>query len=290
VRSLLDAERVRFGRRPDIRLLVALIPVILAVLYVNAFNSVTTQPQQDFFFDPPDPVAEAELRAQQLAEWRAGLAAQLPSFAFPASLLKVTGNFLPVILLAIYFATALVAGEFEWGTVRTVHLTSSRVAAMAVRILFVVLLVAIAVAIALLLVSVLPFLLSFEGRPLQVFAAPVADLATTLASQLVTVLPFISIPVLLSVLARSSSIAFLLTLLLFFADLAIAGAPIWAGSGVPWVPALTISGSVGRVLGGENTQFASLVPVGVSLAAVLVWAVLPVVAAVAWFRRADLNE
>jgi ABC-type transport system involved in multi-copper enzyme maturation permease subunit len=225
-----------------------------------------------------------------LAEWRAGLAAQLPGFAFPASLLKVSGNFLPVILLAVYFATALVAGEFEWGTVRTVHLTSSRVAAMAVRILFVVLLVAIVVGIALLLVALLPFLLSFDGRPLQEFAAPVPDLATTLGSQLATVLPFIAIPVLLSVLARSSSIAFLLTLLLFVADLAVAGAPIWVGSVVPWVPALTISGSVGRVLGGESTQFASLVPVGVSLAAVLAWAVLPVVAAIAWFRRADINE
>jgi hypothetical protein len=290
VRALLAAERVRFGRRPDVRLLVALIPVILAVLYVNAFNSVTTQPQVDFFFDPPDPVAEAELRAQQLAEWRAGLAAELPAFAFPASLLKVTGNFLPVILLAVYFATALVAGEFEWGTVRTVHLTSSRVAAMAVRILFIVLLVAIVVGVALLLFSILPFLLSFEGKPLQEFAAPVPDLATTLGSQVVTVFPFIAIPVLLSVLARSSSIAFLLTLLLFVADLAIAGAPIWAGSGVPWVPALTISGSVGRMIGGEATQFATLVPVGVSLAAVLAWSAFPAVAAVAWFRRADLNE
>jgi hypothetical protein len=288
--ALLAAERVRFGRRPDVRLLVALIPVILAVLYVNAFNSVTTPPQLDFFFDPPDPVAEAELRAQQLAEWRAGLAAQLPAFAFPASLLKVTGNFLPVILLAVYFGTALVAGEFEWGTVRTMHLTSSRVAAMTIRILFVVLLVAIVVGFALVLLAVLPFLLSFEGRSLQEFAGPVPDLATTLGSQLATVLPFIAIPVLLSVLARSTGLAFLLTLLLFVADLAVAGAPIWPGSPIPWVPALTISGSVGRMIGGENTQFASLVPVGVSLAAVLAWGVLPIVAAIAWFRRADLNE
>ena len=290
MRHLFAADRVRFGRRPDVRLLVALVPVILAVLYVNAFNSVTTPPPQDFYFDPPDPVAEAELRAQQLAEWRAGLAAQLPGFAFPASLLKVPGNFLPVILLAVYLATALVAGEFEWGTVRTVHLTSSRVAAMAVRFLFVVLLVAIVVGIALLLMALLPFLLSVEGRPLQEFAAPVPDLASTLGSQLATVFPFIAIPVLLSVLARSSSIAFLLTLLLFVADLAVAGAPIWAGSGVAWVSALTISGSVGRVLGGDTTQYASLVPVGVSLAAVLAWAVLPIVAAIAWFRRADINE
>jgi hypothetical protein len=290
VRSLLAADRIRFGRRPDVRLLVALIPVILAILYVNAFNSVTTPPQVDFFFDPPDPVAEAELRAQQLAEWRAGLASQLPAFAFPASLLKVTGNFLPVMLLAVYFATALVAGEFEWGTVRTIHLTSSRVATMTVRILFVVLLVAIVVVLALLLYAVLPFLLTFDGRPLQEFAGPVPDLATTLASQSATVLPFIALPVLLSVLSRSSSIAFLLTLLLFVADLAVAGAPFWAGSAVPWVPALTISGSVGRLIGGDSTQFASLVPVGVSLAAVVAWGVLPLVAAIAWFRRIDLNE
>ena len=44
---------------------------------------------------------------------------------FPASLLKVAGNIVPLILLAIYISRRpWSAGEFEWGTVRTLHLTS----------------------------------------------------------------------------------------------------------------------------------------------------------------------
>jgi hypothetical protein len=290
VRALLAAERVRFGRRRDLWLLVLLVPVILAVMFVADFNSVTAVPQIEVFFDPPDPVAEAQIREQQLAEWRAGLATQLPPFAFPASLLKVASNVVPVILLAIYLATAHVAGEFEWGTVRTVHLTSSRVAAMAVRVVVLVGLVAIVVAAGLLFASIAPFLLTFDGKPVQDYGAPVPDLVSTLLSRFLAMLPFIAVPVLLAVVARSIGLAFLLTLLLFVADAAVTGAPIWTNSGVSWVPAVTITGSVGRMLGGEGSPLTDVVPVAVSLAALMAWAILPVVAAVAWFRRIDLNE
>ena len=290
MRALLAADRVRFGRRRDLWLLLALVPVILAVMFVADFNSTTAVPQIDFFFDPPDPVAEAELRAQQLAEWRAGVATQLPTYAFPASLLKVAGNVLPVILLAVYLATALVAGEFEWGTVRTVHLTSSRVAAMAVRVGVLIGLVGLVVAVGLLFASILPFLLTFEGKPVQDYAAPVPDLVSTLLSRLAAVLPFVAVPVLLAVVARSIGLAFLLTVLLLVADVAITGAPIWTGSPASWVPALTITGSVGRMLGGDGMPQAAVVPVGVSLGALVAWVVLPIAGAIALFRRIDLNE
>jgi hypothetical protein len=44
------------------------------------------------------------------------------------------------------------------------------------------------------------------------------------------------------------------------------------------------------MLGGEGSPLTDVVPVAVSLAALMAWAILPVVAAVAWFRRIDLNE
>ncbi len=84
--ALLAADWVRFGRRRDLRLVVALLPVILALMFVMEFNTLTTPPQADFFFDPPDPVAEADLRAQMLADWRDRLVVESPAFAFPASL------------------------------------------------------------------------------------------------------------------------------------------------------------------------------------------------------------
>ena len=282
-------EAARRARR-DLWLVVALVPVIMAVMLVAQFNGVVTPPNSQFFIDPPDPELEAQLKAEELAQWRAALPAQLPAFAFPASLLEVAGNIGPLVLLSIYVGTALVGGEFEWGTVRTIHLLARRLATMAVRVAFVVGLVAIAAAIALVLGSILPFVLVADGRPLQEYAQPVPDLPGRAVGRLITVLPFIAVPILMAVLARASGLAFLLTLLVFVADVAITGMPIWSSSPVPWLPALTITGSVGRLLGGEQSALASLVPAGVSVAAVLAWFILPVTAALAWFRRIDLND
>ena len=157
MRRLLAADWVRFGRRRDLRVLVVLLPVILAAMFVAEFNSLTTPP--NFFnivSDPPDPVAEAEMRDQILAEWHARVETELPAFAFPASLLKVAGNLGPPVLLAIYLSTALVAGEFEWGTVRTVHLTSRRGRTLAVRAAVVIGLMAIVIGIGLLFAALIP--------------------------------------------------------------------------------------------------------------------------------------
>ena len=245
------------------------------------FTTLTTPPQDDFFFDPPDPVAEADMRAQMLAEWRERLVVELPAFAFPASLVKVSGNIGPLALLAIYLAIALVAAEFEWGTVRTLHLTSSRGRTLAVRIGVVVGLVALATALGLVLAAIIPFLLSVEGRPLQDYAQPVTGLLSEVGIRIIAVLPFVSIPVLVAVLSRSMSLAFLLTVLFFVADLALTGsAQFWQTSPVPWIPAVTVTGSISRLLLGSEDQFlASLAPQSVSLVALLAWSVLPAVAA-----------
>ena len=54
---------------------------------------------------------------------------------------------------------------------------------------------------------------------------------------------------------------------------------------------MTVTGSISRLLLGSEDQFlASLAPQSVSLAALLAWSVLPVIAAIAWFRRIDINE
>ena len=83
VKRLLAADRVRFGRRLDLWVLVALVPLVMAVLFVMEFNALTTPPSMDVVTDPHDPVAEADIRAQMLANWRAQMTIELPSFAFP---------------------------------------------------------------------------------------------------------------------------------------------------------------------------------------------------------------
>jgi ABC-2 family transporter protein len=291
VGHLLAADRVRFGRRWDLRIVVALVPIILAIMFVSEFKSVTTPPDSQFFVtDPPDPALEAEFQAQMLADWRQQLTVELPAFAFPASLVKVAGNFGPMVLLALYLATALVAGEFEWGTVRTLHLTSSRGRTLAVRILVVAGLIGVVVSVGLVFAAILPFLLSVEGRPLQDFAAPVPDLWPQVATRLLILLPSIAIPAFMAVLARSTGAAFLLTVLLFFADVAITGAPVWVGTPASWVPAVTVTGATTRLLAGPDSQLAPIAPSWVSIVALVLWAVVPVVVAIARFRRLDLNE
>ena len=289
MRHLLAADRVRFGRRRDLWILVGFVPVVLLLLYLSEYRGLTTPPDGTFFVDPPDPVLEAQMLAQMLADWHQQVATDLPAFAFPASLLKVAGNVGPLILVAIYLATALVGGEFEWGTVRTLHLTSSRGRVLAVRVGVVVGLVGVATAIGLLLAAIAPFLLSFEGVPLQQYAAPVPDLWASIAIRILAVLPFVAVPVLLAVVARSIGLAFLLVVLFFFADLAVTGAPLWSASPVPWLPALTVSGSISRLTGSPDAPLA-FVPAGIALAALLGWGIGPVLVAIARFRRLDLGE
>ena len=291
MRRLLAADWVRFGHRSDLRFLVLLVPVVLAIMFVNDYNSVTTPPQfGGFFMDPPDPVLEAEMRAQMLADWEQQVAQSLPAYAFPASLIHVAGNLGPLLLLSIYLVTALVAGEFEWGTVRTLHLTSSRGRTIGVRVAVIVALVGLVMAIGLVFAAIIPFLLTFEGRPLQDFAAPVPNLWSDVGIRLLIVLPFIAIPALMAILARSIALAFLFTVLVLAADLAITGAPIWPSTPMPWLPALMVSGSISRVLGGPDVPLASVAPIAASVGALVAWAVVPVLFAIARFRRMDLDE
>lgn len=291
MRRLLAADWVRFGHRRDLRVLVVLIPVILAAMFIAEFNSLITPPTfTGVVFEPPDPVAEAEFRDQMLAEWHARVESEMPAFAFPASLLKVAGNLGPLVLLAIYLSTALVAAEFEWGTVRTVHLTARRGRTLAVRAGVVVTLMAIVVGIGLLFAAVIPQVLMFEGKALQSSAGAVPDLWGGLATRLVILLPFIAIPILMSILARAIGLAFLLTLLFFVLDVAVTGAPFWPSSPLPWIPAVTITGSITRLMSGPDSPLASLAPMSVSHLALLAWGILPIGLAIARFQRVDINE
>lgn len=289
MRRLLAADRVRFGRRRDLWILVAVVPLVMGVLFVMEFNTLTTPPSMDVVTDPYDPVAEADIRAQMLASWRDQMAIELPAFAFPASLLKLIGNLGPPALLAIYLAVALTAGEFEWGTVRTLHLTTSRGRTLAMRFLVIVGLLGIALLLALALGAVLPFLMSVEGVPLQSSAVATPDLLAQILLRCAIVLPFAAVPALLAVLTRSMSLAFLLTVLLLAADVALASTPFWATSAIPWLPAITITGSINRLL-SPGSDIARIVPAGLSIAALLAWGTLPMLLAIARFRRLDINE
>ncbi len=262
----------------------------MALMFLSEFNSFTTPPNMDFFLDPPDPAAEAQMREQVLADFRIRLVETVPAFAFPASLLRILLNPLPPILLAVYLAAAMVAGEFEWATVRTLHLTSPRDRTLAVRVGVVTGLVMLTLAVSVILAAAIPFFLSVEGALLQGYARPVPDLATSIATRMLIVLPFISLPVLMAILARSTGLAFLLTVLFFVADAAVTGAPFWGASPFPWAPAITVSGATARLLGDSASPLAQAAPAWLSFCALVGWAIMPVVAAIHRFHHVDLNE
>ena len=136
----------------------------------------------------------------------------------------------------------------------------------------------------------IPFLLSFTAGRCRITRRPSRTLAARIVIRLMTVLPFVAIPALMSVLARATGMAFLLTLLFFAADGAVTGAPFWQNTPIAWVPAAMVSGSIARVLGPDDSFLASLAPAWVSVVALLGWALVPSLAAVARFRTMDLNE
>ena len=94
----------------------------------------------------------------------------------------------------------------------------------------------------------------------------------------------------MSILARAIGLAFLLTMLFFVLDVAVTGAPFWSSSPLSWIPAVTITGSITRLLSGPDSPLASLAPMSVSHAALLAWGILPIGLAIARFQRVDINE
>ena len=116
------------------------------------------------------------------------------------------------------------------------------------------------------------------------------DLLGGILLRLAAVLPFAAIPALLAVLTRSISLAFLLSVLFIALDLAIVAMPFWTTSPAPWLPRLTLSGSIIRLLGSPEASIAVGARRRWRCVALLGWGVLPMLAAVARFRRMDLNE
>jgi len=286
---LLAADLVRFGRRRDVWLVLILVPLMIALLYLNDFNR-TVQGIHEVLNVDLGPNPDPNLLAQVQAQLHQQIADQMPAFAFPASLVRVATNPLGVILVGLYLGIALTAGEFEWGTVRTIHLTASRWSVLAVRVGLISGMVLMTMAIGIIFAAIAPFFMSIDGTPLQHFAAPVPNLGPALAVRVLCVLPFIALSILVSVVTRSTGLALLMTVLVLVVDVALTDTPFWQQSPIPWLPGTTITGSITRLLSGDDSSIAALIPAWGSVIAVIGWSVLPVVAAILLFRHLDLTE
>ena len=286
---LLAADLVRFGRRRDVWLVLVLVPLMMALLYINDFNRTVQGIHEVLNVDlgpNPDPNVLAQVQAQLQQQ----IADQMPAFAFPASLVRVASNPLGVILVALYLGIALTAGEFEWGTVRTIHLTAERSSVLAVRVGLITGMVLLTMGVGIIFAAIAPFFMSIDGVPLQHFALQVPDLGPAIAVRVLCVLPFIAVPILVSVVTRSTGLALLMTVLILVVDVALTDTPFWETSPIPWLPGTTITGSITRLLSGDGSSMAAIIPAWGSVVAVVGWSILPIAGAILLFRQLDLTE
>ncbi len=69
---------------------------------------------------------------------------------------------------------------------------------------------------------------------------PGEDLGPAVALRVLCVLPFIAVPILISVVSRSTGLALLMTVLVLVVDVALTETPFWQDSPVPWLPGTLI--------------------------------------------------
>ena len=134
------------------------------------------------------------------------------------------------------------------------------------------------------------FVLPGEGTSLQGLARPESYLTPQVDARMAVILDFIGIPVWMAILSRSTGLAFVLTLLFFFADLMVSGLPLWRDSLLGWLPSMTVTGSISRVMGAGDPSMPGLVPAWVSFVAMIGWAAAAVVLAIARLQHTDLND
>jgi ABC-type transport system involved in multi-copper enzyme maturation permease subunit len=142
--GLMRAELLRLRRRRSLQAIVLAVPLIVGVLFVLGYNSLTEQPPFDAaayrqeLMDggfglglPPEQLepllAETiEAQRQQIAQQDANDRLIRATYAFPFSLVQVLGNGTFVLLALILLTATTIGDEFGWATIRSSLIASSR--------------------------------------------------------------------------------------------------------------------------------------------------------------------
>jgi ABC-type transport system involved in multi-copper enzyme maturation permease subunit len=293
--GLIRAEWLRLRRRKDLWIVLAALAALTTISYWGPLSSIDSH----FGFDPTQPVP-AEVLAQ--------MAAERAQFAFPQSLLTVLGSGQIFLLALIAFATAgTLAAEFVYGTVRTSLVASSnRRAFLAVRIGAMALLAVLLLAVVVIVGAVMPLVGLAVGLDLPGgHAIDAAGFAALVGSLFLFSLVVIGLVSVLTVLFRNSGIA----LILAFAYVLLENIAVsrWATQTDAVATAIRLLPSSDLQLLLQSARFAAhpvalpfdgssqALPPGTPATIWLLlvgigWALAFLLAALAVFDRADINE
>ncbi len=293
--GLVRAEWLRLRRRKDLWFVLAALAALATIGYWGSLSSIDSH----YGFDPTQPVP-AEVLAQ--------MAAERAQYAFPQSLLTVLQSGQVFVLALIAFATAgTLAAEFVYGTVRTSLVASSnRRAFLAVRIGAMAVIALLLLAIVAIIGSLMPLIGVAVGTDLP-GGHPVdaAGIAALLGSLFLFSMVVIGLVLVLTVVFRNSGIALILAFAYFLVEnIAVSR---WATQTDAVATAIRLLPSSDLQLLLQSARFAAhpvtlpfdgssqALPPGTPATVWLVlvgagWACAFLLAAIAIFHRADINE
>jgi hypothetical protein len=286
--DLLRADVFRLRRRPEIWLLLLIIPLGAAFGFLTAYFAI---PGQFFNSDPTAPPVPE-------------IAIEQAEYFFPSSIFRALDDATWVIVAAFFVTATSIGAEYSWGTIRTALLArsdrgrflSSRVTAIAG--------ICLALVAMLLVVGVfMPVVLTALGEH-QAADPPIQpDLIPAIASRLVGIAFTIALAAFVTVITRNAALTILVALVYVVAELLIGSNPALHQSDVmaAIVRGLPIA-SIAGLLGDASTPGAALqaspdpnyliadYPLWVSFAVALAWTALLVGGSIALIRRADIRE
>ncbi len=288
MRDLLRADLYRLRRRPEVWLLLVIIPLGAALGFLTSYFAV---PGHYFNSDPTAPPIPE-------------IAIEQAEYFFPSSIFRALDSATWVLIAAFFLTATSVGAEFAWGTMRTALLArSDRGWFISSRITSIALICLALVATLFVVGAVMPVVLAALGER-QAADPPVQpDLAPFVASRLVAIGFMIALAALVTLLTRNAALTILVALVYVIAELLIGSNPVLhqsdvAAAIVRGLPIASLAGLLGDVStpGGalpapaDPNYIVATFPLWLSFAVPIAWTLLLGGAAVAVIRRADISE
>lgn len=326
--GLVRAEWIRFGKRGSVKVIVLAVPLLAAFLFLAGYGSLGESPPA---FDPvavradliaqgyglglpPDQLEAALDDAVEAARFSIEqpyeqYQLRASTYAFPQSVVTMLGSGTFVLLALVLLVATTLGDDFNWGSIRTTLLASSRRSRLLMLRLGVVATIGIGlVAVLALLGIVLPFLLMATGA--QFPTTPALNLGALGVLALGTIeagFTVIAFAAMATLLVRSGSLtlvlllvyvaieASILTVLSRFQDFQENGGLAWVLDAFPVRGIARLTDVAGTVASGLPRFPGEAVPTNVDVAlvplvALVVWAAAFLAVAFRRFSRMDIVE
>jgi len=286
--DLLRADVLRLRRRPEVWLLLVVLPLGAALGFVTAYFAVPGH-----YFNP-DP------NAPPIPE----IAIEQAEYFFPSSLFRALDDATWVFLVAFFLTATSIGAEYAWGTIRTALLArSDRGRFISSRIVSILAICLVLVGLLFVVGAIMPLVLTALGEH-QTADPPIQpDLAPYLASRLVAIGFMIGFAAFITLLTRNAAIAFLIALVYVIGELLVGGNPALhhgdlTAAVARGLPIASLAGLVGDAStpGGalpaapDPNYLIAVYPLWLSFAVQLAWTALLIGASIAIIRRADIRE